>query len=220
MAMAFRGDSRRINERKLGVAGKISLLVLVLVASSMAQDRLEGPPPAAGVGPTYDVSVGYSYLSSSVPATGRVNLQGLEATSHLDFLPHWGLALDAGYVRTADVLSTGHTGYVLTFLGGPVFYPFDRTRTKIFFHGLVGAGMVDSAVPQSNNSYVYGWVDRPAYAIGGGVERSFFGPFGLRFSGDYLRTAFADANENIRMQNNLRVTASFVFRLNQPRHGE
>jgi hypothetical protein len=219
MALHDRTKSFTAAERKIsriGVAGAI----LVLVASSVAQNRLEATPPVAGYGPTYDVSLGYSYLSSSIPSAGRVNLTGIEATGHADFLPHWGVAIDSGYVRTSNVLDTGHTGYTLTFLAGPVFYPIDHGRTKAFLHALAGAGLVDSAVPATGSSVLHGWVERPAYALGGGVEREVLGPFGLRLSGDYLRTAFANSSGAIQLQNNLRVTASFVFRLNHLSHGE
>jgi hypothetical protein len=192
----------------------ILILVLMLAGCCSAQSRLTGPTPA-GYGPTYDVSLGYSYLSSYIPQSGQANLYGFEATGHADFLPHWGVAVDAGYVRTSNVLDTGHSGYTLTFLGGPVFYPIDRGRTKAFLHALVGAGLVDSAVPLSSTQELHGWVERPAYAVGGGVERSFFGPFGFRLSGDYLRTDYASSTGTVQAQNNLRVTASFVFRLNR-----
>ena len=201
--------------RKMRVAGMLSLFVLTLIGNCAAQNHLTAAAPAAGYGPTYDVSLGASYLSSYIPSGGQANLYGFEATGHADFLPHWGIALDAGYVRTSNVLDTGHSGYTLTFLGGPVFYPIDHGRTKAFLHALFGAGLVDSAVPLTGNQELHGWVERPAYALGGGVERSFVGPFGFRFSGDFLRTDYASSTGTVQPQNNLRVTASVVFRLNR-----
>ena len=214
MAKPSQGISNQRTVRTKRVT-TLSFLLLMLTGICAAQNRLTGPTPAAGYGPTYDVSLGYSYLSSYIPASGQANLYGLEATGHADFLPHWGVAVDAGYVRTSNVLDTGHSGYTLTFLGGPVFYPIDRGRTKAFLHALIGAGLVDSAVPLSGNQELHGWVERPAYALGGGVERSFLGPFGFRISGDYLRTDYASSTGDVQPQNNLRITASFVFRLNR-----
>lgn len=214
MAKPSRGISNHRGVRTMRVR-MLSFLLLTLTGICAAQNRLTSPAPAAGYGPTYDVSLGYSYLSSYIPSSGQANLYGLEATGHADFLPHWGVAVDAGYVRTSNVLDTGHSGYTLTFLGGPVFYPIDRGRTKAFLHALIGAGLVDSAVPLSGNQELHGWVERPAYALGGGVERSFLGPFGFRISGDYLRTDYASSTGDVQPQNNLRITASFVFRLNR-----
>ena len=192
--------------------GAISLFALALVVPAVAQN-IRGAIPVAASGPTYEVNAGYSYLMSAIPSSGTANLFGFDAGGRADFSTHWGVAVDAGYVRTSDVLSTGHSGYVLTFLGGPVYYPVERGRSRAFLHALVGAGLVDGAVPVSGTTYLHGFAGRPAYALGGGFERYMMGRFGFRLSGDYLRTAFANPSGNIQLQNNLRVTASLLFRL-------
>jgi hypothetical protein len=161
------------------------------------------------------VSCGYSYLSSTIPSAGRIGLNGLNVTGHANFLPHWGVAVDTGYVRTSNILTTGQSGYTLTFLAGPVFHLFEQAKTQMFVHALAGAGLVDSAVPVTGGNYLHGWVERPAYALGGGIERSVAGPFAVRLSGDYLRTAYVDSTAAVRSQNNLRLTASIVFRLRE-----
>jgi len=190
----------------------ISLCALVLVARVQAQTYAE-VPPAAAYGPSYDVNAGTSYLSTQIPSAGRLNLYGLDAGGRIGFRPRWGVAADAAYVRASNVFGTGHSSYVLTALAGPVFYPLEGRKTRAFLHGMVGAGLVDSAFPVSGGQYLHGYVERPAYMAGGGMERSLFGPFGFRFSGDYLRTAYANVNQTIQMQNNLRLTGSFVYRI-------
>jgi hypothetical protein len=213
--MLIRGFPRRSESKRNGMSilGKALSLALVLVAPALAQNQLQTGPPATAYGPTYDVSVGYSYLSSTIPSAGRVGLNGLDVTGHANFLPHWGVAVDSGYFHTSNILATGQSGYTLAFLAGPVFHLFEARKTQIFVHALVGAGLVDSAVPVSGTEYLQGWVARPAYALGGGIERSVAGPFAVRLTGDYLRTAYADSTGDIRNQNNLRLTASIVFRL-------
>jgi hypothetical protein len=201
----------RIN--KMGSTGRILFLALALVTRALGQNHLQAVPPVAGYGPTFDVSFGYSYLLSAIPSAGHVNLNGLDASGGIGFRPHWGVAVDSGYVRTSDVLGTGHTGYVWTLLGGPVFYPVEHRKARLFVRGLVGAGLVDSAVPVNGSRYLHGWVERPAYALGGGIEHSLFRPFGVRLTGDYLRTAYVNPSEVVQLQNNLRLTASIVFRL-------
>jgi hypothetical protein len=215
MTMLFRGFSRKSESKcnGMGILGKALSLALVLVAPALAQNQLQTGPPATAYGPTYDVSCGYSYLSSTIPSAGRVGLSGLDVTGHANFLPHWGVAVDSVYVRTSNVLATGQSGYTLAFLAGPVFHLFEARKTQVFVHALAGAGLVDSAVPVSGTEYLQGWVARPAYALGGGIERSVAGPFAVRLTGDYLRTAYADSTGDVRTQNNLRVTASIVFRL-------
>jgi hypothetical protein len=215
MAMLFRGFPRRSESKRNGMSimGKALSLAFVLIAPALAQNQMQGGPPATAYGPTYDVSCGYSYLLSTIPSAGRVGLNGLDVTGHANFLPRWGVAVDSGYVHTSNVLATGQSGYTLTFLAGPVFHLFEARKTRAFVHALVGAGLVDSAVPVSGTEYLQGWVARPAYALGSGIERTVAGPFAVRLTGDYLRTAYADSAGDVRPQNNLRVTASIVFRL-------
>ncbi len=218
MGMLFRGFPSRTSESKrseMGTILRVLSLALLLVVRALAQNQPRTGPPAAAYGPTYDVSCGYSYLSSTIPSADRIGLNGLDVTGHVNFLPHWGVALDSGYVRTSNVLTTGESGYTLTFLAGPVFHVFEHGKTQMFVHALAGAGLVDSAVPVTGAEYVHGWVARPAYALGGGIERSIAGPFAVRLSGDYLRTAYVDSTATVRAQNNLRLTASIVFRLGE-----
>lgn len=216
MARANR-DFQTARKRKISqlrIAARVSVVALLFVAPALAQSHLQTPPPAA-YGPSYDVSFGYSYLLSEIPSTRTVNLNGLAAAARVGFSPRWGVAVDGGYVRNSDILGTGHSGYVLTLLAGPAFYPVQRKNTRLFVHGLVGAGLVDGAVPTSSTTVLHGWVERPAYALGGGIEHPVIGPFGLRLTGDYLHTTYVDSSEVVHMQNNLRVTASLVFRLHE-----
>jgi hypothetical protein len=223
-AMLFRGfsvrtfGSKRNEMRTMRITLKVLSLAFVLVVPALAQNQWQAGPPATAYGPTYDVSCGYSYLSSTVPSAGRTGLSGFDVTGHANFLPRWGIAVDSGYAHTSSVLATGQSGYTLTFLAGPVFHLFEERKTQMFLHALVGAGLVNSAVPLTGTEYVHGWVARPAYALGGGIERSIAGPFAVRLSGDYLRTAYVDSAVAVQSQNNLRVTASIVFRLSE-RHG-
>ena len=191
------------------------LLALVLITPALAQNRLQSGPVGA-TGPAFDVSAGYSFLAMQVPGAGEINLSGLDASGGVDLTRRWGAVVDGSYVRGSDVFGTGQNSYVLSALAGPTFYPFGRGRTSLFLRALGGAGLVDSAVPVSGSSqYVHGWVARPSYAMGAGLEQSLPGPFALRINGDYLRTAFANSAKVIQLQNNLRVTASIVFRLKQ-----
>lgn len=191
------------------------LLAIAFITPALAQSRQSGAE-AAATGPAFDVSAGYSYMSMWVPGAGAINLNGLDATGEIDFTRHWGALVDGTYVRTSDVFGTGHDSYVLSALAGPVFYPFGRRGTSLFLRALGGAGLVDSAVPVNGPSYyLHGWVARPSYAVGAGLEHSLPGPFALRVNGDYLRTAFANSAEVVQLQNNLRVTASIVLRLRQ-----
>jgi hypothetical protein len=194
---------------------KFAFFVFALVVPALAQSRLQSGAPPSATGPGFYVSAGYSFLATSLSGARRVDLNGLDASASIDFNARWGATVDSTYARTSDVLGTGNSGYVLSLLAGPVFYPLDRRNTRAFVHALGGAGLVDSAVLTGGTNYLHGWVARYAYAVGGGVERSITGRFAFRVSGDYLRTAFVDSADVLQQQNNLRLTASLVLRLKE-----
>ena len=197
---------------------RIYFFGFLLVVTAGAQNRLRTEPAPAATGPDYDVSFGYTNFAMAIPGAGRVNLNGLDMSGTIDFNPRWGTTIDSTYVRTSDVLGTPHSGYVLTFLGGPVFYPVERRNIRVFVHTLAGRGVVDGAATLNGTNYRYGWSERFAYAIGGGVESSLPGPFSVRVGGDYLHTSFFDFAGAVLPQNNFRATVSLVFHLNQRQH--
>jgi opacity protein-like surface antigen len=190
----------------------ISVCIIFLVAPLLAQHLVTSGPPAAATIPMFETSVGYTYFALDTPSHQRVGLSGVDANGFVDFNARWGLMVDASYARIGDVLGTGHSGNVLSFLTGPVFYPAGYRNTRIFVHTLAGASMVDSAVPVSGTYYLGGAVARFSYAAGGGVERALTGPLAIRVGGDYLRTTFANSSAAMRFQNNLRIVTSFVYR--------
>jgi hypothetical protein len=189
-------------------------LAIALITPALAQNRRRSEPSTAASGPAFNVSVGYCYLGMRVPSTGTVNLNGVDASGGIQFARHWGAVVDSSYVRGSNVFGTGHDSYVLSALAGPVFYPFERGKARLSIRALGGAGLVDGAVPLNGPSYyLHGWVTRPSYAVGVGIERSLPGPFAIRINGDYLRTAFVNSADVVQLQNNLRVTASIAVRL-------
>ena len=204
-------QSRIIPQRVF--ASKV-FLTIALITPALAQNRRQSEPSTAASGPAFDVSVGYCYLGMRVPSTGTVNLNGVDASGGIQFARHWGAIVDSSYVRGSNVFGTGHDSYVLSALAGPVFYPFERGKARLSIRALGGAGLVDGAVPLNGPSYyLHGWVTRPSYAVGVGIERSLSGPFAIRINGDYLRTAFVNSADVVQLQNNLRVTASIAVRL-------
>jgi opacity protein-like surface antigen len=197
---------------------KICFFGFLMVLPALAQNRLQSGPSPAVTGPAYDVSVGYSYLTMPISSTGRANLNGLDLSGRVALGPRWGATLDSSYVRTSNVLTTPHQGYVFSSHTGPVFSIVEHRNTRVFLRALAGVGLVDGAVPKSDNAYFHGWLLRPSYAAGAGVEHSVSEQLALRLNGDYLRTTFYDAGGAIQGQNNLRVTVSVVFRLKEHQH--
>jgi hypothetical protein len=200
------------------IIGKVCFFGFVVVTPALAQSRLQSAPSPAVAGPAFDVSVGYSRLSMPIPSAGHANLNGLDLSGSIGLSPRWGATLDSSYLRTSDVLRTGHQGYVSTLQAGPVFYPVTHGNTRVFVRALAGASLVDGAVPISETRIFHGWLLQPSYAFGGGVEHFVSGQFAVRINGDYLRTAFYDSVGAAQPQNNLRLTVSFVFRLKERPH--
>ena len=207
-------------ESAKGNPGKMlaSLLVLGWLFSSapvFAQDQPEPRPktPITATAPVFEVSAGYAYVSLNMPSASRVNLYGVDGNIVVNITERWGGTLDASYSRAGNVLSTGHGGSILNFLAGPVFYPMDRGKARIFTHGLAGAARVDSAVPTSKATFLGGQVTRLAYGLGAGVEYDLSRSFAFRGGADYLRTTFVDAADKLQPQNNLRAVVGLVFKL-------
>lgn len=202
----------------MGNIGKVCFFGCMMVATALAQSRLQSAPSAAVAGPAFDLSVGYSHLSMPIPSAGHVNLNGLDFSGSIGLSRRWGVTLDSSYLHTFEVLSTRHQGYVLSLQAGPVFYPVAHGNTRVFVRALAGAGLVDGAVPISETRDFHGWLLRPSYAFGGGVEHFVSGQLAVRVNGDYLRTTFYDSVGAAQPQNNLRLTVSFVFRLKERPH--
>jgi hypothetical protein len=193
-------------------AAGLTFLLFVLSALASGQNLQTGAPPAAS-GPNFDLSVGYSDLALAVPGAGHVNLNGLDAAGQIHLTPRWGATIESTYARTSDVPGIPHQAYILTPQAGPVFYPVEHANTRLFIHALAGAGLEDGAVSVTGTEYFHGWLVRPSYAVGGGVEHPLSGMLALRVTGDYLRSRFFDSAGAVQPQNNFRMTVSLVFRL-------
>ena len=192
--------------------GKIAVCILFLLAPLLAQRFVTSAPPGAATSPVFEASAGYTYLALDTRSRQRVGLSGVDANGFVDFNPRWGMMVDSSYARAGNVLSTGHSGNVLSFLIGPQFYPADFGNTRIFVHTLAGVSLVNSAVPVKGTYYLGGTVTRFSYALGGGVEHTVAGPLAIRVGADYLRTTFANSTAAMQFQNNLRIVTGIVFR--------
>jgi opacity protein-like surface antigen len=196
----------------MSIMEKVAVCIFFLVAPLLAQRLVTNAPPVAAAGPVFEASAGYTYLVLDTLSRQRVGLSGVDANGFVDFNSRWGMALDSSYARAGNVLGTGHSGNVLSFLTGPVFYPVEYGNTRIFVHTLVGVSLVNSAVPVKGTYYLGGTITRFSYAIGGGVEHTVAGSLALRVGGDYLRTTFANSSAAMEFQNNLRIVTSIVYR--------
>ena len=196
--------------------GKLCFFAVMLAGPALAQNLVTNSAPAtpapAMTGPAYEISTGYTYLATPIPGAGQVHLNGLDASGSIAWSPRWAAVLDTNYLRTSNVPGTGHQAYLLNVQCGPQFYLFQHRNTRFFVRGLGGSALFDGASPDNKTGFYHGWLVRPSLALGGGLEQAVSSQFAVRFNGDYLRTSFYNASGAVLPQNNLRLTASIVFR--------
>jgi opacity protein-like surface antigen len=169
-------------------------------------------PAASGSGPGVSGSIGYSYLNLPMNSPNRINLNGVDASITVDFHPHLGAKVDINYVRAANVFGTGHHSDVLSYLVGPVFYPTGNGRLTTYAQALVGGARVTGPIPNGTNGFLRGYVNRPSWAFGGGIEYRISSSFAFRTGADYLHTYYFDSPTTIRGQNDFRIIGSVVYR--------
>jgi opacity protein-like surface antigen len=185
-----------------------ALSCFVLCATHAAA---QSPIPAA-TSRTIDVSLGYSYLSRADSQSNRVGLNGADASFTIGLRSRMAIRVDLGYARATNVGGSARHSDALSYLAGPVFYPTTSRRVDTYVHALVGAARVTGPILLSGGGSLNGaWVNKFAWAVGGGAEYWVSDSIAVRTGVDYLRTAYFDPSLVIRGQNNIRTTAAVVY---------
>jgi len=177
---------------------------------SVGRTSAQSPIPAAR-GRTVDASLGYSYLSRGESYSSRTGLSGADANLTIGLHPRLAIKADLGYARASNVGGSGRHSDVLSYLGGPVFYPAVHRRLVTYVHGLAGAARVTGPILLNGGSIDGAWVNRFAWAVGGGVEYWISDSMAFRTGADYLRTSYFEAPAMIKGQNNIRTTIAVVY---------
>lgn len=187
-------------------AGNLTLALLLFALTAWGQ-----LPRTAGKAPVIEGSVGYCYVNLGVPESGRLSLNGLDASLTADFFPRFGVTLDASYARAADVFQSGRHADVLPYMAGPVFYPMQHKRITVYMHALLGGARVGAAVPHGEGTYLVGYTNQFAWVGGGGVQYRYSPRTKFQLGADYLHTAMFGPNFAVQGQNNFRAVASIVW---------
>jgi opacity protein-like surface antigen len=174
-------------------------------------------PLFAGGGPMLEAGVGYSYFNMGIPSASRVNLNGVDASMNGDFSRRFGVKLDVGYVRGFDILSTGRHADVLNYMAGPVFYPIRTRKVTVYTELLLGGARETGVNLTTSGETVRGFVNKFAWAGGGGVQYRLTTSISLRVGADYMHTSFFNPNIAVQGQNNLRSTVSVVYTFGEGR---
>jgi len=191
---------------------KMVLLGVAVVPVGKAQNIL-----MAGRAPALEAGIGYSYIDASIPSQGRLEMNGVDLLGTADFSRRFGVHVDLGYARNSNVFNSNHTADVLTYLAGPAFYPVRERNLDIYAHLLCGGARDTGVNYESDGTMLIGFVNKFAWAAGGGVQYRFSRAFALRVGVDYLRTHFFSSSILVQGQSNLRSSTSLIYTFGEGR---
>lgn len=171
----------------------------------------------AGRSSSWDVSLGYSYVSHPDTSSDRVGLNGFDASVTAALVSRLAIRGDVAFASSGNLLGAPAHSTVLSYLAGPVFYPMVRPKFDFYTQALFGGARVTGPVPVSGGILIGGYAERFAWAIGGGVDYRLSRSFEVRAGVDYLRTEyFFSSATAFQGQSNIRLTASIVYLLGSP----
>ena len=139
--------------------------------------------------PVLNAAVGYLYLDMSQAPNSRAGLNGADASLSVDFRSRVGLRLDVGYARGSNVLGSGRRSAVLSYLGGPVAYPFHHKKWTVYGEALVGAARVTGPIPGPGR-FLGAYVNKLAWILGGGLEYDLSSSWAFRAEPGYPHTLY------------------------------
>src|SRR6516162_7464341 len=107
------------------IAAKLALFSAPFLSAALFPPSVDAQAPlTTGTGPSIQAHAGFEYLQQPIPTSSRIPMYGLDSGATIGVSRHFGVRLDLGYARASDVLSSGHHSDILSYLGGPVYYPF------------------------------------------------------------------------------------------------
>jgi len=190
----------------------VTLLAPLCGAPAWAQDT-------AGAGtPRWEVAIGYSYIRANLlRADGCCfPMNGASGSLAYNFNDWFGLAADFGIYLRDNVRGTTFDLTIFSYMAGPRFSYRKDDRYTPFAQLLVGGGHAGGSLYTQPvvSSQPLGAHHAFALALGGGVDIRVTDRFALRVvQTEYFFTRFRNGRND--RQNNLRVTAGFVFRFGQ-----
>jgi len=194
----------------------LKLLLLLVTLGLASQVRAQGPVIAiAGFAPVFEGGIGYSYTKSDVPSQGNMAMKGVLVSVSGDLNAHFGAKLQVGYSRSFDAFQTGRSADILTYMGGPVFYPVRSRKFDIHAQVLLGGARETGVNFESNGTLVRGFVNRFAWAGGAGFQYRISSAVSLRPEVEYLRTSFFNSNVTIQGHPNVRTSLSIIYAFGQ-----
>jgi opacity protein-like surface antigen len=196
---------------------KLWISALLLAALALIPRAQAQGPLWAGAGPVIEAGLGYTYTNVDIPAYKSLPMNGVDASINGDFSRHFGVKLDLGYSRAFDAFGSGRSADMVTYMGGPVFYPI-RTRRWLVYGELLAGGSRETGVNYtSDGRQITGFANEFAWAGGAGIQYRMTQSLSLRVGGDYLRTQFFNSEVGLEKQGNLRSGVSIVYTFGEGR---
>lgn len=180
----------------------------------------QAPLPAA-LAPAIEAQVGFSTLSRVSSPNNKILFKGINARVIGQSSDRFGATFETSYLRASNVFGTGKSNSVLTFLGGPVFYPYRRSGFVTSVHVLGGAAKVSGVVvlTPSNGGFLKGTVGDVAWAFGTSLEKWFTEYLAARVDIDALHTSFYDSTTiKVHGEYDLRATWGLIYYFGGRRH--
>jgi opacity protein-like surface antigen len=188
----------------------LRLLLLLLALAIGSGVRAQGPI-FAGVAPVLEGGIGYTYMRSDIPSEGTLPINGILLSGNADFSRRFGIKAELGYSRNFDAFNSGRTADLATYMGGPVFYPIRHRHYNVYTEALFGGARETGVNTAPNGVTILGFVNRFAWAFGGGVQYRVTPALSLRAGVDYLHTNFFNSTAQIQGQQNLRTAISVIY---------
>lgn len=179
----------------------------------------QAPLPAA-LAPALEAQVGLSALSRVSSPNNKILFKGINARVIGQSSDRFGATFETSYLRASNVFGTGRSNSVLTFLGGPVFYPYRRNGFVTSVHVLGGAARVSGVVvlTPSNGGFLKGTVDDLAWAFGTSLEKWFTEYLAARVDIDALHTTFYNSSVKVHGEYDLQATWGLIYYFGGRRH--
>jgi Outer membrane protein beta-barrel domain len=164
---------------------RIALPAFLFLPAARAQNA-----SFAGWTPVLEAGGGYSYVNMGIPSQSRIGMNGFVVTGNADLSGWFGVAVDLGYARTGNALGSSHPADLFTYMAGPVFYPVRKRHMNVYIHELFGGARETGINYANNGDLLYAYVNKFAWAVGGGVQYRLSRSLSVRAGADYLHTAF------------------------------
>jgi opacity protein-like surface antigen len=203
---------QRWREESMKTLGRLLLLAMMLAPLMLAPlAKAQDGPVFAGTGPRIEAGAGYQFVYTSVPSQSPIAMNGVLLSGNLDLSQRFGIAAELGYARNFDAFNSNHTADLLTYMAGPVFYPLRMRRMNVYTHLLLGGARETGVNTSTDGQLLLGYVNRFAWAAGGGVQYRITQSLGLRVGADYLHTSFFNADIKVQGQSGIQPSASLIY---------